>query len=111
MAAERHADTPLPPVEDVIRMVERMSPPDRQRVFDAASRLVQEDVSVMNDTDTDESYDEWLKVRDRILADVPPDSSLHRILGSLRKRGVRVPMTREEERDFIADAIMEKHSP
>lgn len=121
MAAERHPDTPVPPVEDVIRMVERMTPPDRLRVLEAASRLVHEDVVVriepppttpsVNDTDTDASYDEWLEIRARLLADVPPDSSLQHILGALRKRGVRVPMTHEEERDFIADAIIEKHSP
>lgn len=120
MATETHPatalDVPVLPVEDVIRMVERMTPPDRLRVLAAASRLVREDVVVQTATavraknphsdDDDEAA--WQAERARILANVPPESSAHRLLGAFRGKGP-IAMTPDEERAIVEEALMEKY--
>lgn len=113
MAAERHPDTPVPPVEDVIRMVERMTPPDRLRVIEAVSRSLREDIAPRESSPTDEGeIPEWKRQlaedRARILANVPPESSAHRLLGAFRSTE-HVPMTPEEERAVVEEYLAEKY--
>ncbi|MGI8691258.1 MAG: hypothetical protein ACR2M3_21975 [Thermomicrobiales bacterium] len=50
----------------------------------------------------------WKDDRARVLKGLPPDSSLHRILGALRTTAY-VPMTEEEVREEITDYLMWKH--
>lgn len=121
MATETHpgtaSDAPVLPVEDVIRMVERMTPPDRLRVLEVASRLVHEDVVVRTTIVTptndvppvvDDDEAKWQAERARILANVPPESSAHRLLGAFRGKGP-IAMTPDEERAIVEEALMEKY--
>lgn len=116
MATHTPVPSSPPPlsVDDVIQLIEHWSLADRARVLEAVSRSVREDVTpadrpVQQGDATDEDDAEWQIVRERILADVPMDSPLRRMLGAFRKPGVRVPTTREEERELITEAIVEKH--
>ncbi len=134
------ADAPVLPVEDVIRMVERMTPPDRLRVLEVASRLVHKDIvkrvspfegaaptegadrevlaeraRILSDNGTvkvevidDDDEAAWQTERARILANVPPESSAHRLLGAFRGKGP-IAMTPDEERAIVEDALMEKY--
>ena len=63
-------------------------------------------------TEADEETSRVLTAVERLALsynlDVPPDSSLHRILGIVPSDAV--PMTKDEVRDLITDYLIEKYS-
>ena len=120
MATETHPgpspNAPALSVDDVIRIVEGMTPRDRLRVLEVASRLVHEDV-VMQTTPAASANDpasasdddaHWQAERARILANVPLESSAHRLLGAFRGKGP-IAITPDEERAIVEEALMEKY--
>ncbi len=99
--------------EELLNEVRRLPPFQRLRLIQDVKQLVTDSFEPDAPADSDvrdgvDLHETWEEDRARILKDVPPDSSLHSILGALRTTAY-VPMTKEGVREEITDYLIWKH--
>ena len=98
---EIKAESQRLPVADRLRLLEEISHSVREEIV-----LVPPSLSGLNEESAWRTAFE--AERAELLKDVPPDSSLHQILGIARTRE-KIPMTREEDREAKLEYLIEKY--
>lgn len=94
--------------DEILAEARRLPPGEQRRLVDELSRAMAS-TPVMNGDDPDETWRRAFEARRRdLLKDVPPNSSAHNLLGIARMRR-DVPMTKEETREALTEALAEKY--
>ena len=97
--------------EEIVAEARQLPPKERRRLVDELSRSIPDEPAILaaNGDDWDTSWWQAFEARRReLLKDVPPDSSAHTLLGIARMRR-DVPMTKEETREALTEALNEKY--
>lgn len=99
--------------QEIREEVQRWSVTDQLRLLEEISHTVRQTLDpatlVTGIDDDDVTWrEEFEAERAELLKNVPPDSSLHRILGIARTQK-KIPMTKEEDREAILEYLTEKY--
>ena len=98
--------------EEIKAEVERWPVAERQRLLEAISRSMREEMAQTPSSSNGSNEAAWRTAfaaeRAALLRDVPSDSSLHQLLGIARTQE-KIPMTREEDREAKLAYLIEKY--
>lgn len=98
--------------EELLNEVRRLPPKQRLRFIEDVQHSMHDEMVQAPPPKNHDDEAAWRKEfeaeRAALLKDVPPDSSLHEVLGIARTRK-QIPMTKEEDREAILEYLTEKY--
>jgi hypothetical protein len=98
--------------EEIKAEVARWPIPERLRLLEGISQSVRESLDPVAPNGTTGEEAAWREKlaaeREDLLKDVPPESSLHTVLGIAHTHRI-IPMTKHEDRQVILEYLTEKY--